>query len=132
MVSEVRAGPCRRTALPPSPAGDKRHLDEVFIRINGERKYLWRVVDRDGSVLDILTQDRRDKAAARMRRSRRVGPCLCRERVVRGQGPRPGPRRNTVAVRPRQARDRPGADLDDSGRRPVLRTACRAVQPTAG
>ncbi|MFD8079895.1 IS6 family transposase [Streptomyces sp. NPDC059718] len=45
--------------------GDKWHLDEVFIKINGERKYLWRAVDQDGNVLDILVQSRRDKAAAR-------------------------------------------------------------------
>ncbi|WUO13665.1 IS6 family transposase [Streptomyces sp. NBC_00289] len=45
--------------------GDKWHLDEVFIRINGELKYLWRAVDADGNVLDILVQNRRDKAAAR-------------------------------------------------------------------
>ncbi|MFD0208660.1 IS6 family transposase [Streptomyces hirsutus] len=45
--------------------GDTWHLDEVFIRINGEQKYLWRAVDQDGNVLDILAQDRRDTAAAR-------------------------------------------------------------------
>jgi putative transposase len=45
--------------------GDKWHLDEVFIKINGEQKYLWRAVDQDGNVLDILVQSRRDKAAAR-------------------------------------------------------------------
>ncbi|WP_327138603.1 IS6 family transposase (plasmid) [Streptomyces sp. NBC_01340] len=45
--------------------GDKWHLDEVFIRINGQLKYLWRAVDQDGNVLDILVQNRRDKAAAR-------------------------------------------------------------------
>ncbi|MFV5998787.1 IS6 family transposase [Streptomyces sp. NPDC056231] len=45
--------------------GDKWHLDEVFIKINGELKYLWRAVDQDGNVLDILVQSRRDKAAAR-------------------------------------------------------------------
>uniref|UniRef100_A0AAU3IC06 IS6 family transposase n=1 Tax=Streptomyces sp. NBC_01393 TaxID=2903851 RepID=A0AAU3IC06_9ACTN len=45
--------------------GDKWHLDEVFIRINGELKYLWRAADQDGNVLDILVQNRRDKAAAR-------------------------------------------------------------------
>ncbi|MGW8881735.1 DDE-type integrase/transposase/recombinase, partial [Streptomyces mirabilis] len=44
--------------------GDKWHLDEVFIKINGERKYLWRAVDQDGNVLDILVQGKRDKAAA--------------------------------------------------------------------
>jgi putative transposase len=45
--------------------GDKWHLDEVFIKINGELKYLWRAVDQDGNVLDILVQGRRDTAAAR-------------------------------------------------------------------
>ncbi|MGW4027119.1 IS6 family transposase [Streptomyces sp. NPDC005009] len=45
--------------------GDKWHPDEVFMKINGERKYLWRAVDQDGTVLDILVQNRRDTAAAR-------------------------------------------------------------------
>ncbi|MEU8653652.1 IS6 family transposase [Streptomyces sp. NPDC048737] len=45
--------------------GDKWHLDEVFVRVNGECKYLWRAVDQDGNVLDILVQNRRDTAAAR-------------------------------------------------------------------
>ncbi|MFC9643869.1 IS6 family transposase [Streptomyces mirabilis] len=45
--------------------GDKWHLDEVFIKVNGVQKYLWRAVDQDGNVLDILVQNRRDKAAAR-------------------------------------------------------------------
>ncbi|WP_406729467.1 IS6 family transposase [Streptomyces sp. GD-15H] len=44
--------------------GDTWHLDEVFIKINGELTYLWRAVDQDGMVLDILVQGRRDKAAA--------------------------------------------------------------------
>ncbi|MDQ0956215.1 putative transposase [Streptomyces sp. B4I13] len=34
-------------------------------RLNGDQKYLWRAVDQDGDVLDILVQNRRDKAAAR-------------------------------------------------------------------
>jgi putative transposase len=45
--------------------GDKWHLDEVFIKIQGVQKYLWRAVDQNGNVLDILVQNRRDKAAAR-------------------------------------------------------------------
>ncbi len=45
--------------------GDKWHLDEVFIAINGEQHYLWRAVDQHGVVLDILVQPRRDAAAAR-------------------------------------------------------------------
>ncbi|CAL9623123.1 hypothetical protein SUDANB6_05909 [Streptomyces sp. enrichment culture] len=48
----------------PQP-GDKWHPDEVFIKINGERKYLWRAVDQDGMVLDILVQSRRDTTAAK-------------------------------------------------------------------
>jgi putative transposase len=48
----------------PSP-GDKWHLDEVFLTIHGERHYLWRAVDQDGHVLDILVQQRRDKKAAK-------------------------------------------------------------------
>ncbi len=45
--------------------GDKWHLDEVFIVINGATHYLWRAVDQDGHVLDILVQSRRNKRAAK-------------------------------------------------------------------
>jgi putative transposase len=45
--------------------GTHRHLDEVFLTINGERHYLWRAVDQDGHGLDILVQRRRDKKAAK-------------------------------------------------------------------
>ena len=41
------------------------HLDEVFIRVNGRTHFLWRAVDQDGEVLDILVQSRRDKKAAK-------------------------------------------------------------------
>jgi putative transposase len=44
--------------------GDKWHLDEVFITINGMRQYLWRAVDQHGTVLDILVTSRRDTRAA--------------------------------------------------------------------
>src|SRR5262249_58375479 len=44
--------------------GDKWHLDEVFITINGTRHYLWRAVDQHGNVLDILVTSRRDTRAA--------------------------------------------------------------------
>jgi putative transposase len=50
----------RRRARP----GDKWHLDEVFITINGKRHYLWRAVDQHGNVLDILVTSRRDARAA--------------------------------------------------------------------
>ncbi len=45
--------------------GDKWHLDEVFLTINGARHYLWRAVDQDDNVLDILVQSRRNKQAAK-------------------------------------------------------------------
>ncbi len=48
-----------------SRPGDKWHLDEVFVSINGATHYLWRAVDQEGNVLDILVQSRRDKGAAR-------------------------------------------------------------------
>ena len=45
--------------------GDRWHLDEVFLKINGRLHYLWRAVDQDGEVLDILVQSHRDKKAAK-------------------------------------------------------------------
>jgi transposase-like protein len=49
--------------LRPRPDG-RWHLDEVFVSINGRRLYLWRAVDSEGEVLDILVQSRRNKKAA--------------------------------------------------------------------
>ena len=46
-------------------AGDKWHLDEVVVKISGVKHWLWRAVDQDGTVLDILVQRRRDKQAAK-------------------------------------------------------------------
>src|SRR2546425_3907433 len=45
--------------------GDRWHLDEVFLKINGRLHYLWRAVDQDGDVLDILVQSHRNKRAAK-------------------------------------------------------------------
>jgi len=45
--------------------GEQWHLDEVLLKINGRLHYLWRAVDQDGDVLDILVQCRRDKKAAK-------------------------------------------------------------------
>jgi len=44
--------------------GDIWYLDEVFISIGCKRQYLWRAVDQDGDVIDILVQSRRNKGAA--------------------------------------------------------------------
>ena len=40
------------------------HLDEVFVRINGETYYLWRAVDHEGEVLEVFVTKRRDRNAA--------------------------------------------------------------------
>jgi putative transposase len=44
--------------------GDKWHIDEVVITIRGRRHWLWRGVDQDGFVLDVLVQSKRDRTAA--------------------------------------------------------------------
>ena len=44
--------------------GDKWHVDEVFITISGQWRYLWRAVDQHGNVLGILVTSRRDTTAA--------------------------------------------------------------------
>jgi putative transposase len=48
-----------------SRPGDTWHLDEGCLTICGERHYLWRAVDQDGHILDILVQRRRHKKAAK-------------------------------------------------------------------
>ena len=59
--------------------GDTWYMDEVFVSIQGKRQYLWRAVDQDGDVLDILVQSRRDaQSAARFFR-----------RILKGQGAEP-------------------------------------------
>src|SRR6201989_2078072 len=45
--------------------GDKWHLDEVVITIAGKKHWLWRAVDQEGCVLDVLVQSRRDRKAAK-------------------------------------------------------------------
>jgi putative transposase len=47
------------------PRGDEWHLDEVVVTINGTKHWLWRAVDQNGAVLDVLVQRRRDTAAAK-------------------------------------------------------------------
>jgi putative transposase len=59
--------------------GDIWHLDEVFISIRGRRHYLWRAVDQDGDVLDILVRRRRNGHAAKR--------FFCK--LLKGQGSEP-------------------------------------------
>jgi len=47
---------------PPRPS-DRWHLDEIVVRIAGKRMYLWRAVDHEGEVLDMLVQRRRNSRA---------------------------------------------------------------------
>ena len=54
----------RRLRRRAGPLGDTWHLDELFVTIRGQRQYLWRAVDQDGDVIDILLQPRRDRHAA--------------------------------------------------------------------
>ena len=58
---EYARWPRRRQPRP----GDKWHLDEVFVKINGITHYLWRAVDQHGNVLDVLVQSRRNAKAAK-------------------------------------------------------------------
>ena len=44
--------------------GDMWYLDDVFVRIQGRQQFLWRAVDEDGDVIDILVQSRRNRRAA--------------------------------------------------------------------
>jgi putative transposase len=46
------------------PVGDTWHLDEVYLKIDGRNQYLWRAVDQDREVIDILVQSHRDARAA--------------------------------------------------------------------
>jgi putative transposase len=45
--------------------GDTFFIDEVFVKIQGRRHYLWRAVDQDGEVVDVFLQNRRDGKAAK-------------------------------------------------------------------
>ena len=47
----------------PGPTG-RWHLEEMMVKIGGKRMFLWRSVDDEGEVLDMLVQERRNKAAA--------------------------------------------------------------------
>ena len=59
-----RSGPTTLGGFARGRMGDTWYLDELFVTIRGGRQYLWRAVDQDGDVLDILVQSRRDRHAA--------------------------------------------------------------------
>jgi putative transposase len=60
-ASEIRRNRVRRMR---SYSNWQWHLDEVFVKINGEMHYLWRVVDHEGEVLESYVTKKRDKKAA--------------------------------------------------------------------
>ncbi len=70
----------RRRRRRPRP-GDKWHLDEVQLKINGKH-WLWRAVDQEGVVLDILVQERRNQEAAETFLRRVVDGHVYQPRVV--------------------------------------------------
>src|ERR1700712_2784421 len=82
---QVFANPIRRRR---PCAGDKWHLDEVCLMIRGKKHWLWRAVDQDGVVLDVLVQTRRDKRAAKrllrkpVKRQMRTRACLTAEKLA--------------------------------------------------
>jgi putative transposase len=55
----------RRIKKRQGPRGDRWFLDEVVVNIQGKRRYLWRAVDQDGELIDILAQKRKDTRAAK-------------------------------------------------------------------
>jgi putative transposase len=59
----LKFGPVIARRRRPRPS-DRWHLDEMVVRIAGKRMYLWRAVDHEGEVLDVLVQRRRDARAA--------------------------------------------------------------------
>jgi len=54
----------RRIKTRQGPRGDRWFLDEVVVSIQGKRRYLWRAVDQDGDLIEILVQKRKDTRAA--------------------------------------------------------------------
>ena len=57
------------------PSNWRWHIDEVFVKINGETHYLWRAVDHEGTVLDCFFSKKRDRKAARKVLKRLVFRC---------------------------------------------------------
>ena len=63
--------------------GDTWYLDEVFVKIQGRLQYLWRAMDEDGDVIDMLVQSRRNRRAAiRFFRKLLTGPGCVPRRLI--------------------------------------------------
>ena len=59
-AAEIRK---KRTGRTRALSGWRWYLDEVFVKINGERHYLWRAVDQEGEVLEAFVSKKRDRKA---------------------------------------------------------------------
>ena len=60
LAAEIR----KRRVQPCAYSNWRWHLDEMFVKINGETHYLWRAVDHEGEVLESFVTKRRDRKAA--------------------------------------------------------------------
>ncbi len=91
-IREIVRGQAQTKA---AEAGDKWHLDEVFLNINGVQHYLWRAVDQHGAVIDILVQPKRDRFAAMrffrklLNRTRRHPRAIITDRFTKLWGSQP-------------------------------------------
>jgi transposase-like protein len=135
---------CRLRAQRPVPHR-RWHLDEMFVRIGGKQMYLWRAVDAEGEVLEVLVQARRDAVAARklirkLLRKQGIAPTAwvtdvrltARRFVICGSPAYPtyGPSGKTTGPRVRTFRfdDASGRDKD-SNRPPRHSGSCRFMPP---
>src|SRR5215470_8535297 len=64
MGTQIRSGNCQESKGPPAESFTRWHLDEMVDSLSGRQMYMWRAVDGEGEVLEILVQRQRDKAAA--------------------------------------------------------------------
>ena len=62
--AELGKGVVQRLRRHRRPAHPQWHLDEMFVAIGGKHMYLWRAIDQNGEILDVLVQARRNKHAA--------------------------------------------------------------------
>ena len=111
--------------------GDQWHLDEVVVSIAGEQHWLWRAVDQNGFVLDILVQRRRDTGAAQRLMTKLLRSAVTPPRgmitdKLRSYGDcegEDGPSRRTS---PAQGSEQSGGELSSTD--PATRTDHEAIQ----
>src|SRR5215218_1167425 len=123
----------RLRARRPRPHG-RWHLDEVAVRIGGKLMYLWRAVDAEGEVLDVLLQAKRDARAVRklirklLKRQGMVPKSGSRTRT-RPMGCSSQPEADPSAAHPAQVRQRPSRMSARSGAPTRVQAARVQVSP---